>query len=419
MSKKDLSKNQSRRKRRRKKRHRRVLLIIEIVVILLAIAFASIMFMPNSKAFMVRTFTGCPAGRMILKTLYKNNYDANVYENDAKNIRTVNLGNGYTNIALMGIDPRDGEFDDSTHSDTIMIVSINNKTHDVKLVSVYRDSFLKMKGEKSKKAIYEKANYAYFIGGVSSTINMLNENFDLDITEYAIVNFEGLADIIDALGGVDISITDAERDLINGYLVETREITGMDAPDVKKTGKVHLSGLQATAYCRIRYTEFTDSDGNVYHNDYGRTARQRYILNTVLEKAKTAGVSQLLDVADTIIKKNNSNGRKIIATNIKWNRMVELLTVAVDCNLNSTFGFPYDTYTPEKGKTYFGYVIPQGLKQNVVRLHKDLFPDKTYTPSSVIDDINDYIINETGVEEPDDKKDADNTDKKSKSYEDD
>ena len=142
-------------------------------------------------------------------------------------------------------------------------------------------------------------------------------------------------------------------------------------------------------------------------------------MNTVLEKAKTAGVSQLLDVADTIIKKNNSNGRKIIATNIKWNRMVDLLTVAVDCNLNSTFGFPYDTYTPEKGKTYFGYVIPQGLKQNVVRLHKDLFPDKTYTPSSVIDDINDYIINETGVEEPDDKKDADNTDKKSKSYEDD
>ncbi len=398
MSKKRLTKKQAKKQRKRKKRLKITLFIIEILVLLLAIAGIAIALMPNSKVFMFKMFTGCPAGRSILKILYKDDYDKNVYENNAKNIRTVDLGEGYTNIALFGIDPRNGEFNQNTHTDTIMIVSINNKTHDVNLVSVYRDTLLRMdKGNDTSKFIYEKANYSYFTGGVSGTINMLNDNFDLDIKEYAIVNFEGLSEIIDALGGIDIRISAPERDLINGYLVETREITGKNSPDVKDSGIVHLTGLQATAYCRIRYTEFTADDGTVYHNDYGRTARQRYVMRTILAKAKEVGVSELTNVADTIIKKNNSNGNKILSTNIKWDKLVDLLTVAVDCNLDNTFGFPYDVYTPDKGKAYYGYVVPVGLRQNVVRLHEELFPDKSYTPSGTVSKINSYIINETGI----------------------
>lgn len=395
------SKNEKYRKKRKKKRLKMALLVIEGLVLLLAIVGVSIFLMPNSKAFLVKTFTKCPAGQSLLKSLYKEDYDKNVLDNstDEEKIETVDLGEGYTNIALFGIDPRLGEFEDSTHTDTIMIVSINNKTHDVKLISVYRDTLLRMTTTDGE-IDYEKANSAYFRNGAEGALNMLNNNLDLDITEYALVNFQGLATIIDALGGLDINISGEEAFYINGYLTETRKITGMDAPDVTESGLVHLTGLQATAYCRIRYTTYTDENGVEYNNDYGRTARQRNVLNKLLEKAKTAGVSQLLDVADTIIKKNNVNGEKILSTNIKWDRIVDLLTVAVDCKLTETTGFPYDVYTPERGEAYYGYVIPMGLEQNVIRLHQALFPDKPYTPSSLVTRINDYIIDETGVYPP-------------------
>ena len=395
------SKAERLKRKKRKKRRRIALLTIEAIVLLLVIVCVSIYLMPNSKSFIVKIFTKCPAGQSLLKSLYKDDYDKNVLDTttDKDKIKTVDLGDGYTNIALFGIDPRDGEFENGTHTDTIMIVSINNKTHDVNLVSVYRDSLLRMTTSDGD-IDYEKANSAFFRNGVEGALNMLNNNFDLDITEYALVNFQGLAKIIDALGGVDITITDEEAFYISGYLTETRIITGMDAPDVEESGNVHLSGLQATAYCRIRYSPFTAADGTVYHNDYGRTARQRLILTKILEKAQSAGVNQLLKVADTIIKENDINGSKILSTNIPWNRIVDLLTVAVDCNLKDTVGFPYDTYTPERGEAYYGYVVPMGLEQNVIRLHQFLFPDKSYTPSRMVTKINDYLIDETGVYPP-------------------
>lgn len=395
------SKAERLKKKRRKKKKRIILLTLEASVLLIAIVCASIFLMPNSKSFMVKTFTKCPAGQSLLKSLYKDDYDSNVLDTntDKEKIDSVDLGEGYTNIALFGIDPRYGEFEDSTHTDTIMIISINNKTHDVNLVSVYRDTLLRMTTSDGE-IDYEKANSAFFRNGVEGALSMLNNNFDLDITEYALVNFSGLAKIIDALGGIDITISDDEAFYINGYLTETREITKMDAPDIETSGAVHLTGLQATAYCRIRYVTFTAEDGTTYEDDYGRTARQRLIMNKILEKAQSAGVSQLLKVADTIIKENNVDGEKILSTNISWNRIVDLLTVAVDCNLKDTLGFPYDTYTPERGYAYFGYVVPMGLEQNVVRLHEYLFPDKSYTPSSLVTRINDYIIDETDVYPP-------------------
>ena len=395
------SKAERLKRKKRKRRKRIILLSLECIFFLFVIVGISIFLMPNSKSFIVKTFTKCPAGRGLLKSLYKEDYDSKVLDKntDKDKINIVDLGEGYTNIALFGIDPRYGEFEDSAHTDTIMIVSINNKTHDVNLVSVYRDSLLRMT-TKDGEIDYEKANSAFFRNGAEGALNMLNNNFDLDITEYALVNFEGLAKIIDALGGLDINITGEEAFYINGYLTETREITGMDAPDVTESGLVHLTGLQATAYCRIRYVTFTDEAGNEYTDDYGRTARQRLVMQKILEKAQSAGVKELLDVADTLIKQNNVNGKKILSTNIQWNRIVDLLTVAVDCHLNSTIGFPYDVYTPSKGYAYYGYVIPMGLEQNVIRLHEYLFPDKSYTPSELVSRINDYIIDETGVYPP-------------------
>lgn len=428
-----MSKKEKLKRRRKKKRAKMILLFIEVFVLLIAVLGASICLMPNSKAFLVKTLTGCAPGRAILSHLYEDDYKKNVYDDSVNpnNIRKVDLGDGYTNIALFGIDPRYGEFEDGTHTDTIMIVNINNKTHEVKLISVYRDSLLRMENSYGN-ITYEKANSAFFFNGAEGAINMLNENFDLDITEYALVNFSGLTKIIDALGGVDVNLTWDEMNLVNGYLTETREITGMDAPDINEYGEnIHLNGLQATAYCRIRYVNFTDEFGNVYRDDYGRTARQRLVMNKILQKAQSAGVSELIKVADTLIKDNNVDGQKILSTNISWSRIVDLLTVAVDCNLTESFGFPYDVYTPDKiGGAYYGYVVPMGLEQNVKRLHQHIFPNLTYQPSSMISKINDYIIDETGVYPPDydgsssgssydDDRDYDNSDYNNSDYDDD
>ncbi len=402
MSKNQMTPKQQRLNRKRKqKRTKMALLIIELLVVLIAVVGLALYFMPNSKSYLTKVFMKCPAGQKILRELYKDDYDENVLDNsvDVNKIDKVDLGDGYTNIALFGIDPRDGEFESLTHTDSIIIISINNKTNDINMVSLYRDTLSRIV-DSDGDVYYEKANSAFFKNGVEGALSMINNNLDLDITEYALVNFKGLATVIDALGGIDATISEEERELINGYLVETREVTGMESPDVTQSGFVHLNGLQSTAYCRIRYTEFVCEDGTILRDDYGRTARQRYVLNKILIHAKTAGLSDILKCADEVIKKNNVNGEKILATNMPWKRIEQLLSFAMDCNLKGTVGFPFDNYTPERGEPYYGYVVPCGLTQNVVQLHSYLFGTINYKPSDMVKRINDYLIDETGVEEP-------------------
>lgn len=402
MSKNDLSPKQQRiRQRRKRKRKKLFLLIIEILVVIAVFTGAVLYLVPNTKSVMTKLFMKCPFGQSFLRDRYEDDYKDNVYDDtvDKDKIEKVDLGDGYTNIAFFGIDPREGEFDSLTHTDSIIIISINNETYDINMVSLYRDTLLRIV-DKDGDVSYKKANSAFFTSGVEGSLSMINTNLDLDITEYALVNFKGLATIIDALGGIDATISEEERELINGYLIETREVTGMDSPDVTESGFVHLNGLQATAYCRIRYVPFLCEDGTVLRDDYGRTARQRYVLNKILIHAKNAGIREILDCADEVFKKNNVNGEQILATNMTWERIEDLLTVAMDCNLKATMGFPYETYTPERDEPYYGYVVPCGLSQNVKHLHADLFGDMNYQPSELVESINDFLIEETGVDEP-------------------
>ena len=388
-------------KKRKKKRTKMVLLIIELLIVLIAVVGLALYLMPNSKSYVTKVFMKCPAGQKILRNIYKDDYEENVMDKNVneEKIDKVDLGDGYTNIAFFGIDPREGEFESQTHTDSIIIISINNKTYDINMISLYRDTLLRVV-DADGDVSYEKANSAFFKNGVEGALSMINNNLDLDITEYALVNFKGLATVIDALGGIDATISEEERELINGYLVETREVTGMDSPDVTESGFVHLNGLQSTAYCRIRYTEFVCEDGTILRDDYGRTARQRYVLNKILIHAKNAGLSEILKCADEVIKKNNINGEKILATNMTWDRIEDLLTVALDCNLKGTVGFPFDNHTPERGEPYYGYVVPCGLSQNVVRLHEYMFGTVNYQPSAMVQKINDFLIDDTGVGEP-------------------
>ncbi len=282
----------------------------------------------------------------------------------------------YTNIALFGIDSRDESLDSGNRSDTMMIASINNKTKEVRLVSVYRDTYLLIPKE---DADYNKANLAYFYGGQEGAINLFNMNFDLDITDYVSVNFTALIDTIDLLGGIDLEITEIEREYINGYMTETSKITGKKITPLNKNGMVHLDGLQATAYCRIRQTK---------GDDYKRTERQRLVISLIAEKAKKADIFTLNKIIDEVFPN--------ISTSLDMAELFDLAKDIAKYELGETAGFPFEKEGKDLGKKG-SCVIPIDLEKNVVALHEFLFSTEAYTASSTVITISDAIKANTGV----------------------
>ena len=179
---------------------------------------------------------------------------------------------GYLNVALFGLDSREGDLGKGNRSDTMMIASLNKATGEVKLVSVYRDTLLEL-----DDGSYNKANAAYAFGGPEGAISMINRSMDMDISKYVAVNFNALVDVIDALGGLDITLTDAEVVHMNNYCVETSKVTGADYTKIEPevAGTYHLNGVQAVSYSRIRYTG---------GGDFERTSRQRHVLELIADE---------------------------------------------------------------------------------------------------------------------------------------
>ena len=158
-------------------------------------------------------------------------------------------GEGYTNVALFGIDSRSGELEKGTRTDCIIVASLNNKTKEVRMSSVYRDTLLDI-----KDGHLQKCNAAYSFGGPTQAINMLNKNLDLDIEKFATVDFAAISETIDLLGGLDINVKKEEIQYLNKFVGETARVAKKKAKKVTKPGKQHLNGVQATTYERIRST---------------------------------------------------------------------------------------------------------------------------------------------------------------------
>lgn len=226
-----------------------------------------------------------------------------------KNIKTDDLGfdgvidKKIINIALFGIDTRD-EKSFSGLSDSIMILSLNTDTKKVKVISVMRDTLVPI--EKDGKTTYNKINLPYSKGGPELAIKTLNQCFKLDISEYATVNFYGMADIIEAVGGIDVTLTDREVTArgnnnhgINDMIEEICEYMKLNPKDYYMTvsGEQHLNGVQAVAYARIRYVPNTWGT----NNDYGRTDRQRYVMEQLFNKATKMSKSQYVKLAKALI----------------------------------------------------------------------------------------------------------------------
>ena len=354
MAQKRLNKRQQRleRQRRIKKKRRKRLAIIMIEIIILAglgsVAYG--MFVMD---------------KMETTTLNKDKLE--VYKDTGD----------YTNIALFGLDSRDGEMEGGVQSDCIMVASINNKTNEINLVSVYRDTLMKVTSEK-----YGKANSAYNTGGPTEAIALLNRNLDLDIEKYISVNFNVLADIVDALGGIEIDMTDEEVVHTNNYAKETSEVVGRKTTELSGEGVHKLDGIQAVSYAGLSYTAGMD---------FKRTQRQRLVLEKIVEKAQKANVITLNSIVNKVMPQ--------VSTNLTTSNMLGLAAHAADYKLGQMSGFPFEVTTCEKVKNHKGsYVTAVGLEKNVSELHEFLFGEKDYEPSDTVKDISNEVIYMTGVD---------------------
>lgn len=376
--KKDMEANRKKKRNSKKKRQRNKIIVFAVEVLLLVVVAL-----------------GLWAWNLVSDLYQKVDRDTNIMDDTEAGINseidseTREVLKGYTNIALFGLDNRSAGDYDEGRSDTIMIASINNETKEIKLVSVYRDTYLSVGNGK-----YKKANTAYSSGGVQQAIQMLNTNLDLDIKQYVCVDWNALVEAIDALGGVEIDVTEAEVTQINKYMKDIDAVTGMTTEKVKGSGLMTLNGTQATSYARIR---------KLAGNDFRRASRQRIVLEAMLKKAKTADLGTLLETCEVVFDD--------ISTNLT---LAEILSLAMDVtkyDIGTTTGFPFDLVTRSLSGSG-DCVVPVSLENNVSQLHEFMFGTVDYTPSFSVQSISNSIIDKTGVDEntvPYDMDDYNNT----------
>lgn len=331
--------------------------LIVIIVIILGIAIAGYSFVHNKLSKM--------------KTEYIDKTAIGISEEAKDSLK------GYRNIALLGIDSRADDYGTGNRSDCIIIASINEKTKEVKLLSVYRDTYVYVTENGNKKL--DKITHAYSYGGAQNTLKSLNEALDLNIAEYVTVNFDAVIAAVNALNGVEIDITSEELKYINDYIDATSQSSGIKSSHLSKAGRQTVDGVQAVAYSRIRYTA---------GGDYKRTERMRTVVTAMAKKAKTLSIGQLNKLADEILPR--------VSKNIENNDIIALIPSALSFDITESLGWPYNV----KGITTTAwYGVPVTLESNVIRLHKELFGQEDYKVSETVKEMNDAIIKKTGYTE--------------------
>lgn len=280
----------------------------------------------------------------------------------------------YRNIALLGIDARDMDNDKQTRSDAMIIASVDKQTNEVRLVSLYRDTYVNIGDNYG----LDKMTHAYFYGGATQTLQTINRNLDLNCEEVVVVNWKSVADTVDALGGLEIEIKESEIKEMNKYIKDTQKNIGGSKKKIKKAGKQTLNGIQAVTYARIR----KDSA----QGDHRRNERMKIVLAAAFNKAKTLSLNQLNEIANEILPE--------IKTNMTTNQMMEILLELASYSITDSKSWPYQW----TDWTYNGiwYGPPVTLERNVTQLHEEFFKQKDYEPTDKVKSISDSISSITG-----------------------
>jgi LCP family protein required for cell wall assembly len=285
-------------------------------------------------------------------------------------------GSGWWTVAVFGVDSRDGNLGKGALSDVEIVASINKKSGEIRLLSVFRDSYLQIDGD----GTLDKINESYFLGSHDQAVQTLETNLDIKIDDYATFNWKAVVDAINVLGGVDIEITDPEFAYINSFITETVNSTGVGSYQLEHGGLNHLDGVQSVAYARLRLMD----------TDFNRTERQRKVLGLALEKAKQADAGTLATLIGTVFPQ--------ISTSIGINDLTTLARNPKHFYISETSGFPFSHTEMKIGKK--SCVIPTTLESNVVQLHSFLYGDENYSASASVKAISAAIAAKSGLADP-------------------
>lgn len=364
-----MAKNETR-NQKSKAKGKLIVFALEVVVIIVMLIGGYYIYKLTEKTPSGEAGTGSSSGGPTF-VQFDENTDLGINKDITEQNETMK---GYMNVALFGVDAqKESQLYKGSRSDSTMIANINLDTGEIKLVSLYRDTFLNIGKE------YRKCNAAYSFGGAEQAIRMMNLNLDMDIENFVTVNYKGLADVINGVGGVYIDVDDEEIVHLNNYQVGISDVLKCDYTPVKNSGYQLLDGVQAAAYCRIRYTK---------GDDFKRAARQREVIMAIEEQAKKCSIDTLIEV----FNKAASN----IYTSIGSDEILELIKNISKYHIVAEDGFPQESMRTTgiigaKGSS----VIPLDLESNVVWLHQFLFNDQDYQVSDTVKEYSAKIKSET------------------------
>ena len=278
---------------------------------------------------------------------------------------------GFYTVAVFGVDSRDGNIDRAL-SDVNMVAVLNRETGEIRICSVFRDTFVQI----NEEGKHHKFNEAYFKGGAKQALWTMKHNLDIVPDDYVTFNWKAVIDAINILGGVDIEITEPEFAYINAFITETVEATGIGSVQLKSAGMNHLDGVQAVAYARLRLMD----------TDFNRTERQRKVVSLMMDKMKKADMKKRIEVVTSVLPETR--------TSISIDDLLPLAKDVGRFYIGQTGGFPFerDTTWIEKKDC----VVPITLESNVRQLHEFLFDDKDYKPSDSVLEVSSYIKKHTG-----------------------
>lgn len=281
---------------------------------------------------------------------------------------------GYRNILLLGIDARDMNDDSNTRSDAMIVASIEKSTGEVRLISLYRDTYVSLGADYG----LDKLAHAYFYGGATQTMRAVNRNLDLNCEEVIVVNWKAVADAVNAMGGVELDIQESEIDELNKFTAHTQGIIGGTANMITSPGLQTLDGNQAVSYARIR----KDSA----QGDHRRNERMKALLSACFNKAANMSYKQLNNLTSQILPQ--------VKTNMTNSQIMDMILDLNAYKITDSKSWPYTWTDWTYNNIWYG--PPVTLKSNVVKLHEEFFNQPDYEPTETVLKLSNQISGRVG-----------------------